>query len=558
MAFVRGRGFTSAAALLGYTTISFLYFGVRVLWHPGRLIVGIGGDPQIFVWSMAWWPHAILQGDNPLVTHAIWAPDGLNLAWTTSVPAVAVAVAPVTLLFGPVVGYNVAAVLLPALAAWTAFLLFRHVTRAFWPAAVGGYLFGFSSYMLGQELGHMHMTSVFLVPLVALVVLRFIEGELTGAGFAWRLGVLLGAQLYLSTELVFTVSLSLALGLVCLYAVSTEARPRLRTLPRPLLGAYAVAAAIGFPLVLYALLGFKTETVNPPKSYSADLANFVVPTRLIALGGGAATSLVAHFPGNDAERGAYIGIPSLLILGWFVWSARRRSSGRFLAAAALVSAAMALGTSLWVAGRRLGPLPWDLISRLPVFNNVLPVRLTLFTSLAAATAVVLWSADRTRARWLRVVLPAAAVLALVPTLRQPDWRSHPDRPKFFAHRNLVKACLPRNENVLVYPYSFHDSSMLWQAENNFYFRMAEGYLRPDTPESFAHYPAVYKGNRGEIPTIGDIMQLARAKHVDRILSVNGNPYPSGDDLGKAHLTIQLYGGVLIAPGCGHPSLNTRR
>jgi hypothetical protein len=132
------RARTSAAVLLGYAAISFLYFGVRLLPHPGRLILGTGTDPEIFVWSVAWWPHAILHGDNPFVSHAIWAPDGINLAWTTSVPAIAVAVAPVTLLFGPVAGYNVAALLLPALAAWAAFLLCRHVTRAFWPSLAGG------------------------------------------------------------------------------------------------------------------------------------------------------------------------------------------------------------------------------------------------------------------------------------------------------------------------------------------------------------------------------------------------------------------------------------
>ena len=50
----------------------------------------------------------------------------------------AVVLAPVTLLFGPVVAYNLAAVLLPALAAWTAFLLCQHVTGTFWPSVAGG------------------------------------------------------------------------------------------------------------------------------------------------------------------------------------------------------------------------------------------------------------------------------------------------------------------------------------------------------------------------------------------------------------------------------------
>ena len=47
---------------------------LRLVSHPGRAILGSGRDPQIFVWSFAWWPHAIGTWQNPFVTHAIYAP----------------------------------------------------------------------------------------------------------------------------------------------------------------------------------------------------------------------------------------------------------------------------------------------------------------------------------------------------------------------------------------------------------------------------------------------------------------------------------------------------
>src|SRR5580765_2370414 len=90
----------SLAALAGYLAVSFLYLGLAVAAHPGRDIVGAGTDAEIFVWSFAWWPHAIAHGIDPFVTRAIWAPEGINLAWTTSVPALALAFAPVTWLAG--------------------------------------------------------------------------------------------------------------------------------------------------------------------------------------------------------------------------------------------------------------------------------------------------------------------------------------------------------------------------------------------------------------------------------------------------------------------------
>ena len=209
----------SAAVLAGFTAISFLFFGLRLVSHPGRAILGSGRDPQIFIWSFAWWPHAIGDGENPFVSHAIYAPDGINLAWATTVPGLALAFAPVTILFGPVVAYNLAALLMPALAAWTAYLLCRYLTGSLWASVAGGYLFGFSAYMLGQQLAHLHMTAVFLLPLVALTVVRFVREELDGRGLAWRLGVLLGLQFWLSTELFFTAILALGVALVLAFGL---------------------------------------------------------------------------------------------------------------------------------------------------------------------------------------------------------------------------------------------------------------------------------------------------------------------------------------------------
>ena len=63
-----------------YVLASFLLFGLRVAPHPNGRIAGAGSDPQIFIWSFAWWPHALGSGINPFAATAIWAPDGANLA----------------------------------------------------------------------------------------------------------------------------------------------------------------------------------------------------------------------------------------------------------------------------------------------------------------------------------------------------------------------------------------------------------------------------------------------------------------------------------------------
>src|ERR1700733_6073124 len=131
---------SSLSVPAAYVVGSLAIFGHGTLRHPASEYVGwnVGSDPQGFIWALGWWPHAVAQGLNPFVTHAVDAPVGLNLAWATAVPGIALAMLPLTLTAGPVVAYNVAALLAPPLAAWTAFLLCRYLTRS-WPvAAVSG------------------------------------------------------------------------------------------------------------------------------------------------------------------------------------------------------------------------------------------------------------------------------------------------------------------------------------------------------------------------------------------------------------------------------------
>ncbi len=509
---------TSLIALAGYVLVSFLYFGVFVAGHPGRSFVGRMIDPEVHIWSLAWWPHAILHGQNPFVTDAIWAPAGFNLAWTTTVPGLAVILAPLTLLAGPVAAFNVAAVLMPALAAWTAFLLCRFLTRSAWAALAGGYLFGFSSYMLGQERGHLHMTVVFLVPLIALVVLRRLRGELGNRGFVVRLGVLLALQLWLSTEIVFTLSLALLVSFALGYALVPEVRWRLTRMLVPVGLAYCLAGALGSPLLYFALTSLPAQPLNLPGVYVADLLNFVTPTDLVAAGG---YGHPERFPGNISEQGAYLGLPALAIVVLFAVRRWREPGARFLVAALAIVCVAALGDAIHVGGDRVAAGPWGLVGGLPLFEHVLPVRLTVYAALVVAVVVSLWIA---RGGAARVALPVLAVLALVPTLGPGTWRFTPEQPSFFA--GAYRSCLARGETVLVIPYGYTGSQMLWQAQTDFYFRMAGGYISLDPPPFFAGQ-TVARLTKDQVPDGGatDILALARLAGASTILVQESDATP---------------------------------
>ncbi len=488
-----------AAPLAGYVLLSFLFFGLPVVSHPGRSFIGYGNDPEIFIWAFAWWPHAIGDGIDPLYTRVLWVPDGLSLAWTTVVPGLALAFAPLTLLASATVAYNVASVLMPALAAWTGYLLCRDVTGALWPSLAGGYLFGFSSYMLGQQAGHMHMTSVFLVPLVALVVLRCLDGRLSRRALVLWLGLILAVQFSFSSELYFTLSLALAVALAVSFALVPERRAGLRRLFAPLLGGYALSAVLASPLLYPMLEQLEHESINRPRDFPADLVNLVVPTRTTLVGGDWASSVSDRFIGGIPENGTYLGLPVLVIVGLYAWSRARTSGGRFLLTSFGLAVFAALGTSLHVAGERIVSLPWGTLARAPFFENVLPVRLMLFASLAAAVMVATWAAAA-RQRLAAGVLTALAVVALLPNLGAGYWKRTPVRPAFFAH-GLYKACVARGENLLAVPWNSNGDSLLWQVESGFWFGLAEGYVRPGIPLRY-RYDLIAPLYLNQVPEVG--------------------------------------------------------
>lgn len=549
--------------MVAYSVVSFAYVGVRVASHPGRsLIGGATRDPEYFMWSFAWWPHAIGHLMNPFVSHVIYAPTGINLTWTATSPGLAIVLSPITLLFGPAVAYNVAAILLPALSAWTGYLLCRHLTGSVWASLVGGYIFGFSGGILQEELwGNLHITGAFLLPLFVLVLVRYLQAELTGSGLAWRLGLLLAAQLWLGTEFAFAETFFLVLGFPLAFWLVPQARARLRSSVQPIVGGYVLGAVFAAPFVGYALIGIPPGPFGNTAIVGSDLLNFFMPTPVIAIGGSTLHSITGRF----VVGGAYLGIPILVIIAAYTIRNRRSGVARFLISALFVCALCALGTKLQVNDHKLITFPWRLVSGLPGFEDAFPFRFTIFVSLVAGVIVSYWVVSTRGRIYARpFVLPVLAVAALVPAVWQSSFRTpalwKPDRPAFFTDA-AYKTCIPRNETIAIFPFGFFGDSLLWQAESDFWFRMADDNLLPaaavgDKPwTSFDSDWAVLQLNTNTVgrPSMASLLAFASIHHVDRFVSIVGDGYPTPAQMRTFGPTERI-GGVIVAPACGQPSL----
>src|SRR5437588_1778987 len=107
------------AALALYVGAMLALFGGRILpFMTHRFLAGGNGDDaEIFAWSLQWWPHAIGNAVNPLLTSVVWAPTGFNLADATTIPTASILLSPVTLWAGRVATFNLLVLLGPTLSA---------------------------------------------------------------------------------------------------------------------------------------------------------------------------------------------------------------------------------------------------------------------------------------------------------------------------------------------------------------------------------------------------------------------------------------------------------
>jgi hypothetical protein len=538
-----------------YALLSLGFFGRALLRHGDRDYLGLGYDPQIFIWSLGWWPHAILDGENPFVTEAMWPVVGVNLTWVTSVPGLALVAAPLTLLAGPVLAYNVVSVALPALAAWTAFLLCRYLTGSWWASVAGGYLFGFSSYMISHvSAGHANLSSVFLVPLVALTVLQYVDARIGGRALAVRIGLLLGAEIYLSTEVFATLTVALLASLVVAFVLVPDVRARLRTGVRPLLGALAVALVVAAPLLGYALTDYEGDRLADPAQAPADMANLVVPTETTLVREEYAKAIAGEFIGPLAEQSAYLGLPLIAILGWFAWQRRRRPAGRLLVVLLALGIVAELGVELRISGDRVVPLPWALAAKLPGLEHAIPGRFAMYVSLGAAVAVALWGASRRPAALVRVGLIAAAVIALLPAVSRDLWDTTPTRPSFFAD-DVYRKCFRSDENVFV-PDPAGADATLWQAESDYEFRLANG-LIPQLTDAIPDHEAVRQVLFNQIPEGGGQRVVRLARGIDAtVILLDAEHAWWGPELVEAGLepvevgAVRLYHLRPARPSCG--------
>jgi hypothetical protein len=516
----------AAVIILAYAGLSVLPY-----WHlwsaGGTRLAGKGGDLALDTWFLDWTAYALAHGHNPLVTDWGNYPFGVNGITNTSMPLLGVLAAPVTLLFGAFVTVTLLFTLAFPLSSLSAYVLLRHWVGWRPAAFAGGLLYGFSPYLVGQGLGHLHLLFVPLPPLIFLVLVRVSSPQARNAS-AWGvvLALLCVAQFFISAEVLASTAVVGAIGLAIATAVDPAAARDRWTFAARAIGTASLITAVLLAYPLWLLVAGPARISGPAQQtsyYRGNLLAPVVPDSSMHLRVDGWARLADTFSGNPSENGSYLGLALLLLLIAGTIALWRRPVVKIAALTTVAAFVLSLGSRLTV-GRyvwKAVPLPEAALNHIPVLDNTVAARYSLYVMLGAALIFALTlealrdrlggvARERLGPDGHRPALAAGAAcgglacLALIPLL--PAW-PYSGRvtqvPRYFSSDQ--GAAVPSGSVAVLYPFptSGDATPMLGQIAAGLRFKMPGGRFVIPAPGSVGTPPS------DQLPLVGQAFaQLA--------------------------------------------------
>ncbi len=469
--------------------MGYLILGVVMSIHAlqsgfGHAMVAGSGDPSQALFYLAWLPHAIGAGDNPLFSHDLFAPNGVNLMANTSILLPSLILSPITVLFGPVTSFNLLMLLAPATSALAAYIAIRR--HVLWPPAcfIGGLVYGFGPFELTDlRFGHFNLT-LLAVPVLIFMALEDIlvnqQRSFTHDGILLFLAI--AAQFFISLEM---LAICLVLSVIGVFLLALMAGRKLASHARHALGSIGVAAALSAGALAYPgwfFLDGPRHYLGPVWPFMGDL---VASLRSLVLPHGE-TPGVGFISGGDGD---YLGVVLLGVLIIAPLACRSVPMLRFSCIMGAVAVMLSLGYHLHIGNRSTAmALPGLAMEHLPLFDDLVMSRFAAFSDffIGMAAAIVL---DRLRVvHWpdgghtyrngssqVSLLTAAVIVISLAPNVQGPFPVKNIYLPTAF--RSSPITMLSAGSVLLEYPLpSGYDATALtYQAISGIPYRLIGGY-----------------------------------------------------------------------------------
>ncbi len=487
-------------ALVVYSALAVI-FTLPASLHPGRTLLGNGGDNYLHAWFLEAFAKAVVHGDNPFRTDLIFYPFGANLAWATTDPLGGMLALPLSLSFGPVLAYNISVILQLALAAFFARLLCLRICQHRAAATIGGMIFGFSPYLLGHALGHLSLVTAFPIPLYVFILDKLLGAEKP----SWKEGSLLGLALLLTAlaNYQYTFFCVMFTAVVLGVDFGLERLGLLKRVWMPLVVS-ALTFLVCFSPLLLMMLGDahglpRPRPMEDAQRFSADLVGFFVPSLHHWFLGQYVLKLPAeYFVGTRVEKIVYTGLVALSLGAVGFWSARgkqRRWAGRAMVAGILF-AALSLGPIVHFLGKPTNlPAPASLLYKVALARFLRePARLSIITMLCLsllASLGLVFLLNKLQQRWQKSLLLCIAGTALLleyitfpfpgSSIVDPAWYT-------VVPKTTQRCTLPprlRDCTVLTVPLfqtPYWNKSMWMQIMDGGRYRLIDGRFSPYVPD----------------------------------------------------------------------------
>jgi hypothetical protein len=311
------------------------------------------------------------------------------------------------------------------------------------------------------------------------------------------LGILFLAELGISMELLTD---SVILGAVAAAILALARRSELRAKLPYALRVLGLGALIALPISAWYFATFlfgpghvkgPIHAVEALSHLSTDVAGLIAPNsnEAITFGVSSWTDPFVHLVtrsgsvGVRAESSAYVGIPLIILVVGGIVAFRRRPAIRFFGAMTGISLVISMGARLRVANHDTGiPLPFAIFSKLPLLNNLIAIRWTLFLwlflSITVAVILDLVHQQSDEGRLGRSALAGAtmvAVLAIVALV--PPWPGNVRQsmtPAWFS--TSAPSSIPESSTLLTFPMGANGFSlpMMWQAASGMRWKIVGG------------------------------------------------------------------------------------
>ncbi len=393
-------------ALAVYTVLA-LVLTWPLVQHMATRVPGDGIDDPALAWNLWWIRFRLVEQLQPDVFHADWMfyPIGVNLGFYTLTLLNGLLSIPLQVGLSLVLASNLVLLSAYVLAGYGTYLLVSQLlaragsrsSHVHAVALVAGIVYAYGSPKLFYaSLGQFNIASNQWVPFAVLYLLR--AGASRRTRDLWMAGLFFGLQAW--AELTYASFLVVFAGLYGVWILlggepltfrggwswSRRGQAWLR------LAGVGLVALVGLAPFLWAMVpdlraegDFFASGGGFADIFSADLAGYLVPTRLHPLWGDRVAGL--PFP-NDKGQHIYLGYTALLaaFLGALYLVRRWGRQGLFWPLAGLVFWWLTLGPNVRVMGTPTPiPGPFALLSRLPFFSgNRYPSRYSVMLLLCVA------------------------------------------------------------------------------------------------------------------------------------------------------------------------------